>query len=267
MSLVTQSPDSNDNSLVSPGELRNALAFKGRSAALYADAVRQVKSFASERIYPPNHLPSVRYPRPEQSIQRSPTSEFDGEITTAEAVATLVLLGESAGLASAYAISDKVSSQVKEVLKIPEGIWQYDVINAFSDFGSYLALAAGVRERILNGEERPREIKTIGDRVHETWRKEFEGAIKQDKMILGEHTADAVVRYIDLSADRDIRGNKQGAKTEADIQARIAGRKHGARLARDLYLEVFERASQELPFRLEPKEVVAIEPQQLTSGQ
>lgn len=237
--------------------LRHSIAFKGDSSRVFSEAIAEIKMLAlhSNSLFPPNYFPSVRESRPETSIRITPDSYFfDGKLSQAEAATIIVLLNEASALCQSFAVDWKTSNKLHEALGLKEGDWQSDAIEGFSEFGDMLGWAAGIRERILREGKEP-QLKTIGDHAIKGWWDKFAEPVRQDGMILGENTAEAIVEAVGEFAERDIPRNPEGAKNQEEIRARIRSKKHGARLAKDLYLETLSFASRELSLNVGPKVV------------
>jgi hypothetical protein len=237
-----------DEKALSTNALDHALAFRENSAQLFSDAIGQVKVLArtSDAIYPPIGFPTWRNRCSESTIRLQPDSDFDGQLTFAEAAATVVLLNEVSALAQASGRTDEMSDKLHAVLQLPENGWQSDTIDGLADFGNMLGWAARIRERIISGEGAPNG-KTLGDAAKRSWWNKFEKPVRQDGLKLGENTAQAIIKTIVALAERDIPNNPEGAKTPDQIAARIASKKHGAELAAQLYLESWRLAAKILP--------------------
>ena len=237
-----------DEKVLSTNALDHALAFSKNSAQLFSDAIEQVKILAktSDAIYPPTDFPRVTNRFLESTIRLQPDSDFDGQLTFAEAAAVVVLLNEVSALAQASGRNDEMSNKLHIVLQLPENGWQSDTIDGLADFGNMLGWAARIRERIISGEGVPNE-KTLGDAAKRFWWDKFEKPVRQDGLKLGKNTVEAIIKTIEGLAKRDIPNDPQGAKTPDKITARIASKKHGAELAAQLYLESWRLASKILP--------------------
>jgi len=237
-----------DEKALSTNALDHALAFSENSAQLFSDAIEQVKILAktADAIYPPIGFPTWRNRYPESTIRLQPDSDFDGQLTFAEAAATVILLNEVSALAQASGRSYEMSDKLHTVLQLPESGWQSDTIDGLADFGNMLGWAARIRERIISGEGMPNE-KTLGNAAKRSWWDKFEKPVRQDGLKLGENTAEAIIKTIVELAKRDIPNNPEGAKTPEQMAARIASKKHGADLAAQLYLEGLKMAAKILP--------------------
>lgn len=237
-----------DEKAISTNALDHALAFSENSAQLFSDAIEQVKILAkkTDAIYPPTLFPTVRNPYPESTIRLQPDSDFDGQLTLAEAAATVVLLNEVSALAQASGRTYEMSDKLHVVLQLPEDGWQSDTIDGLAEFGDMIGWAARIRERIISGEGMPNG-KTIGDMAKKGWWDKFEKPVRQDGLKLGKNTAQAIIKTVGELAERDIPNNPEGAKTPEQKAARIASKKHGAKLAAQLYLESLKMASKILP--------------------
>lgn len=229
---------------VGPSFLNHSLAFGEQSGQVFNGIVEEIRMLSSQGyLYPPEPILSLSHPEPESSITLVSQSDLGGRLTPAEAAAMKMLLTESTALAQSYVLSDwETSSKILQVLQLPKNGWQGDAIEALGDFGMRLGMAAGVRDRVLSGKGRP-DTKTHSSFNQRPWWDEFVDPIRLDQLILGRNTADAIVKSVSHMSEKMISNNPEGARTQEEIQARIASRKHGVILASDLYLEALGRAS------------------------
>lgn len=235
---------------LSPDVLEHALAFKGQSAQLFDEAVSQVRSLAQgqRRIYPPTQFPIPPDRVPESTLRLTPESDLNGRLLPAEAVAVTVLLTECSALAQAWGRNFKTSATLHGVLQLPPEGLDHDAIAGIAEFGDSLAAVAAVREWTENGEGEPAGTTMMDLVKRKLWRR-YRNALGEDKLALGPTTAETIVHAISESARRDIPHNPEGARTPEDIAAKIEkieSRIHGARLAKQLYLEARTLASQVL---------------------
>lgn len=243
--------------------LKHSVAFGEHSSAVLNDAVEEVKRLSARGdLYPPD-FPTVRYSRPKSSVQLSSSSMLRGKISPAEAAAMKFLQDESSALAQSFARDWETTRKLQEALQLPKKGWQSDTIDGIGEFGTFLGIAAGVREQISSGEGKPKG-KTIGDKLKRSWFDKFAEPIQQDQMVLGKNTAKAVQEAISEFTERDIPNVPEGARTEEEIQARIASKKYGAQKAANLYLETLGLASRILPLKLEPRKVEPVTPRRLS---
>lgn len=235
------SPVSQETSLQQIG-LDNALAYRDNSAQLLSDSIDEVQRLvqANNDLYPP-YFPGWRNADESESLRISPLSRGEGRLSEVEGVATQVLTMEHAVLNQAIGTSLEITRRIEEVLKMSPQQWQADVVGGIGDFGNSLRSASGVREKIINGVTEP-QGNTIRDGVDKIMWDRFHDAIKADNMSLGAHTAQAIVNNISVDCVDEIKGIPEGATNDAEIQARIDSRIHGAKLAQALYIEALKKA-------------------------
>lgn len=240
---------------LSPDVLEHSLAFKGQSAQLFNDVIRQVRCLTQDQgsIYPPTQFPNPPNRVPESTLRRVPESDLNGYLFPAEAVAVTVLLTECSALAQAWGRSFETSNKLHAVLQLPPEGLDNDAIAGIAEFGDTLAAASAVREWLANGDGEPTGT-TINDKFKRGLWRRYSGAIGQDNLGLGSTTSEAIVRTIAEFARRDIPHNPEGARTPEDVGAKIESRIHGARLAQELYLEALALASTVLSSFDDPKE-------------
>lgn len=222
------------------------MAFKGNNLELFRSAIDEVNIITNNggEVFPPT-FPTWRRPESGTALQREPNSTFKGHLERDEAVAVRILLDECSALYQNFGVNDSTSRKISEVLNLPDGGWQTDVMDGIAEFGMLVGIAAGVRDKIEHNEPLPK-AGTWGYRIDKEWRDTFEDAIKLDNFEISRNTVEAILKSISESAERDIPSNPEGAKGKEQIQARIDSRKHGAIKAKALYLEVKELAKKHL---------------------
>lgn len=230
---------------LSPDALKHSLAFKGQSARLFSDAVEQVRllSEAGRGIYPPIQFPIPPDGVAESTLRVTPDSDFNGYLLPAEAVAVSILLDECGALAQAWGRTFERSNKLHAALQLSPHGSDYDAISGFAEFGDTLAAASAVRERLENKLGEP-DGTTIKDNMERKLWRRFSDSLGKDNLGLGLATSEAVISSIADLANQNIPNNPCGARTPDEIKSKIESRIHGARLAKNLYLEALGLAAQ-----------------------
>ena len=235
---------SGEENLPTTDSLQNSLAFKGNSTQLFRDAVEEVQriSLGGQMIYSPDFA-SLREPESARTFKLEPTSQNKGPLNQDEAVALKVLFDENSAFNQHFAINSETSKTINTLLELPIGGMQSDAMDGIVEFGTYVGIAANVREQINRTEPLPNAKKSITNIIKRTWREKFEEPLQQDGLVIGPNTVAAIEIVVAKYAERDITNDPEHARTPEEITARIESRKHGARLAGRLYLEAKELAS------------------------
>lgn len=230
--------------------LQHALAFKGSSGELFNGVVADVRALTATggAVYPPV-FPSWQEPQRVPALKTEPDSSQEGQLAPAEAVAFRVLGDESSALLQFFGRRFETSGKIDEVLGTGDEAWQSDAIEGIGELGGLLAVASGVRERMLGGQEASGS-RSLQDIVKLRWDRMFRQALQQDGLRIHAHTTQRAVEEIERRAREQIPQNPGGARNEREIEARIAGRMRGATLARDLYLETVDHAAKILPAKI-----------------
>lgn len=224
--------------------LENALAFRDNGEEVFKDACVQVKRLSeSGPIYPPKSYPTTgrREPRATIGLQKN---SWAGQLTQVEAVAVSILHTEVTALAQAFGISFEISVKLSEAMHLTPNDWSGDVIAGLGDFGDFLGMAAGVREYVLAGGERP-DGKTMVNKAAAYWWDAFHDHILVDNFVLGETVCSRTVTLVEEMASRNIPCNKGEAGGNSEAKQRIKSAVHGAELGKKLYLEVYGKAADE----------------------
>lgn len=249
----------------------NSLCFDNLD--VFSESVEIVRKLIlqSETLFLDGQFPSRGNRVAEHFVIRNDKSSFlGGRVYPAEAVAVLYLQTECAALfqwadntfglneAENKELYDKVCQRLK-LDQRSEPLWLGAVEEGISDFGNFLCFAAAIRKLILNDKtslssfpgSKLSFFNIIGS-VQKLLDVLKEPIIK-DEMILGKNVAEAIVAIVvQVQANKALIkyqdcGGKQGIESTIDLMARSA--KHGAELARSLYLEVFKMAKGIFPIK------------------
>lgn len=259
--------------------LKHSIALKESSGQVYRECVEKVRALlATGDIYPPRKFPMIRrkplskeqeeiFPSQRTASSGAPIGNEmphldSGRLTPAEAVAVSILLTESSALCQNWTEDDEVGEKYNQVFGFSQDGFPRDAINGFCDFGAMFSTAAKVREWIMHTPDAdPRDVKGAIDFL-EPWER-FKNLIRDDGMRLGNKTADEIKKWMEQRVRFSIfydnpHGYQYTMFTELynmEYLPRVESAKHGIELARELYSEVLELASKELPTTLEPKQI------------
>lgn len=229
-----------------PDILKKSLAFKGVSTEVFKQAVERIriKSANGEDLYPPAHFPMLPDTMPTTGVRNYSERINEGRYSQAEGVAIEVLLKELSVLTQSFGMNFTLSEKLNQVLQLPENGSDGEALDSMSKFGLILSKAAKVRENLLIGWQRPERPKNWEDKMMTDDYDCFAECLRADNLVLGRNTANKIVTLIEEEAREKIPNDLFGyARDEAKIKIRIESAIHGAKLARDLYLEVRENAA------------------------
>lgn len=151
-----------------------------------------------------------------------PRGEFDGRLSAVELTAVLIVHHEVRTLAELLAFDWQRQGKVREILGLIGPYHQTtEVIEGMSDLVHYLAYAAGVRERVIRGEEKPRGMKKT-DLTRAMWWDCFGEALVEDELLIGQAVCRQAVRAV---------GELASLRMPSWL-----GRQKGAEIAAELYL-------------------------------
>lgn len=251
--------------------IENSLCFDNLD--VFSGSVDTVRKFLSQRetLYLDCQFPSRRNRVAEHFVIRNDKSSFlGGRVYPAEAVAALYLQTECAALfqwtdntfglneTENKELYDKVCQRLK-LDQRSEPLWLGAVEEGISDFGNFLCFAAATRKLILNdktslsgfpaGELSFFKIIASVQKLLDVLKE----PIIKDEMVLGKNVSEAIATIVvQVQANKALNkyqdcGGKQGIESTVDLMARSS--KHGAELARSLYLEVFKMAKEMFPIK------------------
>ncbi len=234
--------------------LQHSLFYRKDSGLVFLGKVMYVKGKVAERqdLYPPEFIAIPGVHRRERIKDGLPTQPFSpriGRVSPAEAVALSYLHDESDAL---FQLLDPVTeldlhAEMAQALGVPnDDVQQNEAILGMNQFGFHVGIAAGVRDRLLRGEAYPDDPRTLQQMSTKTWWDHFAQPLRDDALMIGQNTGSAIVDYLDAVGEVSI--PRSGVpKPKETIIASIVSRKHGIRLARNLYEEAFALASDFLP--------------------
>ncbi|MEK7524808.1 MAG: hypothetical protein AAB548_00355 [Patescibacteria group bacterium] len=163
-------------------------------------------------------------------IAIEPRGEFDGRLSAVELTAVLIVHHEVRTLAELLAFDWQRQEKVREILGFPNYDHTHstmEVIEGMSDFVYYLAYAAGIRERVIRGEEKPRGTKKT-DLTRAMWWDCFGEALVEDELLIG--------RAVCLQAERAV------GELASLRMLSWESRRSGAEIAAELYLALLEES-------------------------
>lgn len=227
---------------LTPDVLEHALAFRGQTAQLMKEAIDEVRLLQGEnrlnKVYPPDFFPKPGRPWETGLVLKTePDSELEAELEFSEAVALRVVLAESEALSQAWGKSFKLSAELEDVMRLSEGQWSNEAIAGFSEFGERVGSAALVRRLIQSGGGKPSGT-TMQDHLKNILYGKFSDPVLQDNLALSVCTANVIVADITQMAEENIPNiSSANENVPKIIKLRVDSRKHGAKLAAELYLE------------------------------
>ena len=154
--------------------------------------------------------------------------ELDGRLSAAELTALLIVHHEVRTMAELLAFDWQRQESVREILGLSQDDQETtEVIEGMSDFIHYLAYAAGIRERVIRGEEKPLGMNKT-ELARAMWWDCFGEALVEDDLLIG--------RAVCLQAERAV-----GELTRLRMSS-WESRRSGAEIAAELYLALLEES-------------------------